>query len=420
MPTDEYIVDLHLHSKYSRATSKYLDLAALYLGAKLKGIDVLGTSDFTHPIWFSQLQHNLVKTDNDLYQLAPELRKQIDKHIPDKCRQRPVFFVPTVEVSCIYHRHGRLRKLHHLIVMPDMESAGRLNRALATQAKLAADGRPTLTLDSVEVLKLCLDISTQSLFIPAHIWTPWFGLFGSKSGFDSLEEAFGDWRSQIHAVETGLSSDPPMNWRVADLDQVTLISNSDAHSAAKLGREATVLKGTISYQSILSAIKTADDRLVGTIEFFPEEGKYHVDGHRSCGVSLTPQETKQYQGLCPVCDKPLTVGVLHRVDDLAVRTTANKSARHRTYESILPLSELIAHTKGIKSSTAKTVRHTYHRVLSDLGSELAVLRHIPVEVIDQAGYPQLSRAILKMRQSHITIKPGYDGVYGTVNVGRVE
>jgi len=411
----ELIVDLHLHSKYSRATSKNLDLASLYQGAKIKGIDVLGTADFTHPLWFKELEDHLVLSENGLYQIKPDLSSYLDATLPKSLSHRPIYFVPTVEISCIYRRHDRLRKLHIVVVMPSLEKASQLNQRLDRLGNLSADGRPTLGLDSLELLKLCLDVSTNSLFIPAHIWTPWFGMFGSKSGFDSLEEAFGDMKSEIYAVETGLSSDPPMNWRVADLDSVTLVSNSDAHSQAKLGREASVITGENSYQSIIESIKTGDQRFKGTIEFFPQEGKYYGDGHRQCKVNLTPQETTLNNGLCPVCSKPVTVGVLNRVEEIATRLES-KNEVQKSVEYIVPLPEIIAELKNVKSPLSKTVQTEYLSVLSKLGDEFSILRKVPITDIKNAGFSELARSISAMRHGQVTIEPGYDGIFGRVSL----
>lgn len=408
------IVDLHLHSKYSYATSPDLDLEGLYRGAQVKGIDVLGTGDFTHPAWFQELEEKLVQVDGGLYQLNSLFAREVDEQIPQSC-QRQVYFIPTVEVSCIYRRHDRLRKLHNVIVMPDLTSAQQLNRQLGKIGNLEADGRPTLGLDSAKLLQCCLEVSPQSLFIPAHIWTPWFGMFGSKSGFDSLEEAFGDWKDYIYAVETGLSSDPTMNWQLEGLDQVTLVSNSDAHSTSNLGREANVLDVSPDYMEIVEAFKTGDERFVGTIEFFPEEGKYHADGHRACKVWMMPHETDTYEGICPVCNKPLTIGVLNRVQSLATRKKSQVQSK-KEVEYIVPLAALIAQVKGVKSSKTKTVQTMYQQVLATLGDEFSVLRTASPTRISQVGYPLLSRAIKLMRQGKLEIHPGYDGVYGQITV----
>ncbi|HSW37809.1 MAG TPA: endonuclease Q family protein [Candidatus Saccharimonadales bacterium] len=412
----ELVVDLHVHSRYSRATSKDCTLAGLYKWGKIKGINIIGTGDFTHPAWFAELREQLEPADPGLFKLKDEIAKQIDKEVPASCRDNLIRFVPSVEIACIYSKAGRVRKLHNLLVAPSLESVAKINDRLSRIGNLKADGRPILGLDSKELLKITLESDPTALFIPAHIWTPWFGMFGSRSGFDSLEEAFEELAGEIKIIETGLSSDPAMNRRVSQLDGVTVTSNSDAHSPQKLGREASVVNCQVSYADIAGAFKTNDERFVGTIEFFPEEGKYHYDGHRACGVRFTPAETRGHKGICPVCGKPLTVGVDYRVEELADRPGEPKASAGKQVEYIIPLAEIIAEIKNVKSVSSAAVTRLYHEVINRLGDEFSVLRSVPIETIRAAGFSELASAITKMRGGDVLLDPGYDGVYGTIKV----
>src|SRR6056297_1095469 len=300
-----YIADLHIHSKYSRGTARNLDLEHLYIYAQLKGITVLATGDYTHPAWFSELSEKLVPAEDGLYRLADDIASACDRQVPPACR-RDVRFVLATEISNIYKKNDQTRKNHNLVFMPDLEAAARFNARLDAIGNIKADGRPILGLDARDLLEIALEISEEAFLIPAHIWTPWFSVFGSKSGFDSLKECFEDLTPHIFALETGLSSDPPMNWRVSDIDGLTLVSNSDAHSPANLGREACLFDTALSYTAMRDAIKTGDpEQYRGTFEFYPEEGKYHYDGHRKCGVCFHPADTLKHHGKCPVCGRPL-------------------------------------------------------------------------------------------------------------------
>lgn len=412
----ELIVDLHIHSHYSRATSKDCTFAGLYRWGKLKGINIIGTGDFTHPAWFAEMRDSLEPAEGGLFKLKDELTADIDRSLPPSVRDNLIRFVPTVEIATIYSKGGKVRKLHQLIVMPDFKAVSELNARLERIGNLKADGRPILGLDSKELLKHTLQADPRALYIPAHIWTPWFGLFGSKSGFDSIEEAYEDLTPEIRVIETGLSSDPHMNWRVAHLDGLAITSNSDAHSPGKLGREATVVQADPSYDDIIGAFKTNDQRLLGTIEFFPEEGKYHHDGHRLCGVRFTPAETKAHGGICPKCAKPLVVGVDYRVSELAHRTNDHQPAQPKRVEYIIPLAEILAELKGTKSTTSKAVTADYHTTLERLGHEFSVLRQTPIEAIQAAGLPLLAQAIHRLRTGDVLRNPGYDGLYGTIKV----
>lgn len=416
----DLIVDLHVHTHYSRATSKNADLSGLYYWGKLKGINIIGTGDFTHPEWFAELRETMEPAEPGLFRLKPELAAEIDKTLPESVRNNIIRFIPTVEIATIYSKGGKVRKLHQLLVAPSFEAVSEITTRLERIGNLKADGRPILGLDSKELLRLSLEADPNMLYIPAHIWTPWFGLFGSKSGFDTIDEAFEELTPEIHAIETGLSSDPGMNWRVKNLDGVTITSHSDAHSPQKLGREATVVRAELSYDSIIGAIRTNDDRLVGTIEFFPEEGKYHYDGHRACNVRFTPEQTRAHEGICPVCNKPLVVGVDYRVGELAdpLRTVDFTPPITKQVEYIIPLPEILAELHGTKSTSSVKVVADYERAYQMLGDEFSILRNVPIDQIHDAGFPALAVAIERMRRKEVVLDPGYDGVFGVIRVFR--
>lgn len=413
------IVDLHIHSHFSRATSKQMNVEDLYRWGKIKGITVMGTGDFTHPKYFAELREKLELAEPGLFRLKPEYAAVQDKLVPASCRAHEIRFVLSVEISTIYSKNGGVRKLHNLVIAPSFDVASSISATLAKIGNLKADGRPILGLDSKELFKITRAADPHTMFIPAHIWTPWFGMFGSKSGFNSLEEAFDELAPEIKAVETGLSSDPYMNWRVSNLDHVTVISNSDAHSPEKLGREANVLQCALRYQDIHDAITTGDERFVGTIEFFPQEGKYHYDGHRLCGIRFSPEETKQHHGLCPKCGLPLVVGVDYRVDELADRPPFAKATGgkpRKNVEYIIPLVEMIAEIKSVKSVSSKKVKAEYEAMIAALGDEFSLLRHVPIETIATAGFPEMAESIRRMRAGDVHIEPGYDGVYGVIKI----
>jgi DNA helicase-2/ATP-dependent DNA helicase PcrA len=412
----ELIVDLHIHSHHSRATSPETTLEGLYKWGKIKGINIIGTGDFTHPQWFAELRENLEPAEPGLYKLKDEVAREVDKNLPQSVSKNLMRFTLTVEIANIYSKGGKVRKLHNLIVAPSFEAVSEINAQLERIGNLKADGRPILGLDSKELLRISLETDPQNLFIPAHIWTPWFGMFGSKSGFDSIAEAFEELAPEIKAIETGLSSDPFMNWRINELQNVAIISNSDAHSPPKLGREATLINANLTYEDIVGAIRTNDKRLMGTIEFFPQEGKYHYDGHRECKIRLTPSGTKAVNGICPICHKPLTVGVDYRVEELANNPHDFKPESHKLVEYIIPLPEIIAELKGVKSSSNKKVTEEYFKVIHTLCDEFSLLRKIPTAEIKQNGFPELAQAIEKMRNKDVYLDPGYDGVYGAVKV----
>lgn len=410
----EHIVDLHIHSHYSRATSKSCNLEGLYYWGKIKGIHIIGTGDFTHPEWFAEIQSKLQPAEDGLFCLKPDIAAPIDATLPPSVRQSPIRFVPSVEIATIYKKNDRVRKLHQLIVMPSFKAVSELNARLERIGNLKADGRPILGLDSKELLRHAMQSDPDALYIPAHVWTPWFGLFGSKSGFDSIQEAYDELAPEIKAIETGLSSDPTMNWRLSNLNGITITSNSDAHSPQKLGREATVVRAGLSYADIVGAFKTNDDRLIGTVEFFPEEGKYHADGHRACGVRFTPEQTKAHDGLCPSCGKPLVVGVDYRVGQLADQMPPQKPRKSTEY--IIPLAEILAELCGVKNTTGKAVAEEYTQAIRNLGDEFSILRTISANAIRVAGYPLLAVAIERMRAGDVVREPGFDGVYGIIKV----
>jgi uncharacterized protein (TIGR00375 family) len=409
-----FIADLHIHSRYSRATSKDMSPESIWRWAQLKGITVIGTGDFTHPAWFKELNDKLEPSGNGLFRLKKEFHLN---NTPDSCRA-DVYFMPTAEISCIYTKNGRVRKIHSIILVPDFACALRLNRALSKIGNLGADGRPILGLDAKKLLSIMMDVSPDAMMIPAHAWTPHFSIFGSESGFDSLEECFEELSQYIYAIETGLSSDPAMNWRLSSLDRITLTSHSDAHSPNKIGREANIFDNIfdagISYERMINAIKTKTG-FHGTIEFFPEEGKYHFDGHRLCNISLSPKETSKYNDLCPVCGRRLTIGVMHRVEKLADRESGFKPSGSPNYYSIIPLPEIIAETMKV-GVNAKKVDNEYQRLLEKLGNEFKILMSLPIDDIEKAGSPIIGEAISRMRSGHVHIAPGFDGVYGKIKI----
>ena len=405
-----FYADLHIHSRYSRATSRDCDLPHLDLWARKKGIALVGTGDFTHPAWRQELQEQLLPAEEGLYRLKEAYRLPWDSAWP---QGEPRFLV-TGEISSIYKQGGKTRKVHNVLLLPSLEAAEKLARRLERIGNLQADGRPILGLSSHDLLELTLESCPQAVFLPAHIWTPHFSLFGAFSGFDTLEECFGDLTPHIHAVETGLSSDPPMNWRVSQLDGLQLVSHSDAHSPQKLGREADILDTELSYPALKHALDTGEG-LVGTVEFFPEEGKYHLDGHRSCGVRLSPGESAALGDRCPVCGKRLTIGVEHRVEELADRLPGMPCPHSKPFESLVPLPEVIANATG-RSEASKRTQALYEELLSALGPEFAILREVPIEAIGSAAGPAVGEAVRRLRAGEVVREAGYDGVYGKVRL----
>lgn len=411
----EFIADFHVHSRFSRATAKNLDLENLYIAAQLKGITVVGTGDFTHPGWFAEIKEKLIPSEPGLFKLKDDVSKWCDQQVPKSCRGK-VRFMLVSEISNIYKKNKKTRKNHNLVFIPNLEIAERFNARLGRIGNINSDGRPILGLDARDLLEILLDVSETSFLIPAHIWTPWFSLFGSKSGFDSIGECFEDLTSHVFAVETGLSSDPAMNWRVSGLDELTLISNSDAHSPLKMGREANLFNTTLSFSAIKEAMKTGDpEQFLGTIEFYPEEGKYYLDGHRKCNVRLWPKNTKRIKGICPVCQKPLTLGVMYRVEELADRPKGEKPKRTHPFYSLIPLVEILSEVLRV-GPASKKVKNNYMALLEKLGPELTILRALKIETIERADVPLLGEALKRMRQNKIKLLPGYDGEFGKINI----
>lgn len=410
-----FIADFHIHSHYSRATSPEMNVASLSKWSQLKGANVIGTGDFTHPRWFEEMQEKLEPAEPGLFRLRKQYEDAITREVPERCRI-PMRFFLSVEISTIYKRHGKVRKVHSLIFAPSFEHAAKITVALGKVGNLRSDGRPILGLDTLELLKIVLDVSPDCMLVPAHVWTPHFAVFGSASGFDSLEEAFGDHAKYIHALETGLSSDPAMNWRLSALDDKALVSNSDAHSARKLGREANIFDTELSYFSILDALKKNDTKkFLSTIEFFPEEGKYHLDGHRDCKVCLTPEKTIKNNFLCPRCGKRVTVGVLHRVNSLADNKEGRKPKGARPFRNIIPLPEIIAEVEGV-GPTSKRVDEKYFKLLDALGNEFFILLEAPLKDIEEHSSPELAEAVAAVREGRVHLNPGYDGEYGTIKI----
>ena len=356
-----FISDLHIHSRYSRATSKECTPEHLDLWSRRKGIDILGTGDFTHPAWREELKEKLERAESGLYTLKKDFRLKDDT---PGVKTDPRFVI-TGEISSIYKKNGKVRKVHSVILLPSIETAELFAKKLEAIGNIHSDGRPILGLDCHDLLEIMLETCPDAIYIPAHIWTPHFSLFGAFSGFDTIEECFEDLTPHIHALETGLSSDPPMNWRLSALDGYQLISNSDAHSPAKLGREANLMDIELSYEGLSGAIQEGKG-LAGTIEFFPEEGKYHYDGHRKCHLCLSPQEAEPYNGKCPVCGRKLTIGVSHRVEQLADREDGYVLKNARPYESLVPLPEVIAASTGRSAASVK-VQKDYMEMLKKLG-----------------------------------------------------
>lgn len=415
MKSMKFYADVHLHSHYSRATSKDLNLEHLALWAQRKGIQVVGTGDFVHPGWFKELREKLEPAEPGFFKLKAAYADLTQNEVSAPC-QGQVRFMLSCEISNIYKKDDKVRKVHNVIFAPSFEAAAKVQAKLGGIGNISSDGRPILGLDSRDLLEIVLESDPLSYLIPAHIWTPWFSAMGSKSGFDRMDECFGDLSGHIFAVETGLSSDPPMNWRLSQLDPYVLVSNSDAHSPPKLGREATIYDTEFSYQGIYRALSDRGDKgLVGTIEFFPEEGKYHYDGHRDCRLRLHPAETIKNKGLCPKCGKPVTVGVMARVEELADHPEGRTSPNSRPYVSLIPLAEIIADAKGM-GVNAQGVQKIFFEMLRKLGNEIFILREAPLERIKKLSGSLIAEGIRRVREKQVQIAAGYDGEYGTIRI----
>jgi uncharacterized protein (TIGR00375 family) len=394
----EFIADFHLHSRYSRATSKDLTIDELTKWAKIKGIGVLGTGDFTHPLWLE------------------ELKAVLEPSAPGLYRYGGVEFMLTTEVNTLFYKGAKAHQIHHLLFAPSFEAVERMNADLEAFGSLSLDGRPMLRLEPWRLVDIVLNADPRSCVIPAHAWTPHFSLFGSNSGFDTIEECFERQAKHIFAIETGLSSDPAMNWRLSALDQIALISNSDAHSARRIGREANIFACERSYDGVVAALKTRDPKqFVSTIEFFPEEGKYHYDGHRACRVRLSPAETKRHNFRCPACGRKVTIGVMHRVEALADRPDGAQRAGAIPFKRLVPLEEIVAEALGVGVGT-QAVERGYQQLISKCGSEFSVLLTTPEEALRQTAETKVVDGILRVREGRVEVEPGYDGEYGTVRL----
>jgi uncharacterized protein (TIGR00375 family) len=394
----EFIADLHIHSKYSRATSRDMDIPHLANWAKIKGITLMGTGDFTHHLWLEELKRALTDTGNGLFM------------------HRGVHFMLTAEVSSIYSKKNRSYRIHNLIFAPSFKTVEKINEVLGRRGNLAADGRPILGVPADELARIVFDIDERCMVVPAHIWTPWFSLFGSLSGFDRIEDCFEKQTDKIFALETGLSSDPAMNWRLSALDRFSLISNSDSHSPAKIGREANVFDCELSYDAIRDTLRAKDPkRFLYTIEFFPEEGKYHYDGHRLCGIRFSPQESRERKGVCPKCGKRLTIGVMNRVDKLADRPGGFTPDNAIPFKNAVPFAEILAEARGVKKGSS-VVEKEYFNLIAVFGTEFDILLRAPQEALKKHLPGNVVQGILRMRQGLVSAQPGYDGEYGVISV----
>ena len=394
----EFIADFHIHSKYSRATSKDMDIVHIAEWAKLKGVTLMGTGDFTHHLWLEELKANLEDLGNGLF------------------KYNGVYFILTVEISSIYSKKGKTYRIHNMIFSPSLKTVDKINETLSRCGNLASDGRPILGLDAAELARIVFDIDENCMVIPSHAWTPWFSVFGSMSGFDRIQDCFEGQTSKIFALETGLSSDPGMNWRLSALDKFTLISNSDSHSPSKIGREANVFNCELDYKTIRDVLKTKDKkRFLYTIEFFPEEGKYHFDGHRLCGVRLSPDQTRQNKNRCPKCGKPVTVGVMNRVEQLADRPQGYVSQEAIAYRNLISLDEIIAEARGVAKGSI-VVERDYRSLVARFGAEFDILlRAGPDDLLK--GLPRrVAEGVLKVREGKVHIQPGFDGEYGKISI----
>ncbi|MFH0840744.1 MAG: endonuclease Q family protein [bacterium] len=402
----QQILDLHIHSKYSRACSPQLTLPNIEQTCRIKGVDIIATGDFTYSAWFKDIKNHLEEIGNTgLYKLKT-------------AKDEKVKFILSTELSLIYKDKGKCRRIHIMVTAPNIEAVEELNKFLDQHYNIRSDGRPILGMKAPDLVKLCLKINPKFLIYPAHIWTPWFSVFGSKSGFDSMEECFDEQVEHIYALETGLSSDPEMNWRVSALDRLTILSNSDAHSLINIGREANVFDlDKITYDEIYQAIKKKDkNRIKYTIEFYPEEGMYHLDGHRNCQVSFTPEESKKHKNICPKCKKPLVIGVMNRVEQLADRLAGVRPNNAVGYKKLVELDKIIAESLNIKSRHSKQVTKEYHHLINQAGSELHILLEADLDKLKQYTYPQIVQGITKVRTGDLIISPGYDGQYGTIKI----
>lgn len=453
------IADLHIHSKYSRACSLDLVLEKIDQTCQTKGVNVVGTGDFTHPEWFKEMKEKLVERENGLYVIKSEIRNpKFETNLKLKIQNKEEIprlrsatlgmtnegagmagqtrFICSAEISCIYSKGGKCRRLHIVVLAPNLGTVEKINLALGKIGNLKSDGRPILGLDAKELVRIVLEIDERCMIIPAHIWTPWFAMFGSKSGFDSIEECFEELSDKIFSIETGLSSDPPMNWRIKNLDKVSIVSNSDAHSLPNIGREANVFEinytragikpaptgnewDKISYDTICEIIKNKNPKnFLYTIEFYPEEGMYHIDGHRVCNFSCLPKESKKIKNICPVCKKPLVIGVLNRVEELAEKDRKENYVDNKRlpYKKLVGLDKIIAEALGIKSRTSKQVQKEYANLIENFGNEFNILLNVDVVDLQKKSLSEIAEGIRRMRAGELFVQPGFDGQYGVVKI----
>lgn len=408
-----FYADIHVHSRFSRATSRDCDLENLAFWAGKKGISVIGTGDFTHPAWFKEIKSKLAPAEPGLFKLKKSIEKEVMARLDPSCRS-PVRFMLTSEISTIYKDGNKTRKVHHVLAAPTKRAVSIISRKLDRIGNIHSDGRPILGLPSRDLLEIVLESDPESYLVPAHVWTPWFSAMGSKSGYDSIDDCYKDLARHIFAIETGLSSDPPMNWMVSSLDRFTLVSNSDAHSPGKLGREANVFDTEIDYYKMKKALETGKGFL-GTVEFFPEEGKYFLDGHRKCDIRMTPNQTNSKKGICPSCGKPVTVGVMNRIMQLSDRKEGRKPKTAKAFTSLIPLKEIIAEILSCGPNTKKVMK-VYDHLLCKTGPELYILETASEEEIVRHGGETISLAITRMREGSVSKNPGYDGEFGVVKI----
>lgn len=404
------IADFHIHSKYSRACSPELTLSNIEATCRIKGVDIIGTGDFTYPDWFSAIKKELKEVgDAGLYRLK-------------KSKDEKIKFILSTELALIYKDGGKARRIHLVVHAPNIKAVEELNKYLDKKYNIRSDGRPILGMGAKELMKICFSIHPLFMIYPAHIWTPWFSVFGSKSGFNSIEECFGEYTKDIYAYETGLSSDPEMNWRLSALDKLTLLSNSDAHSLPNIAREANVFDlNDATYKEIYEAIKNKDTKkIIETIEFYPEEGMYHYDGHRDCGVSFTPSQSKKYKYICPACKKPLIIGVMNRVEELADRIKGFRPKNSPGFKKLVELDKIIAEALSIKSRHSQKVKTEYNNLIKQLGTEIDILTTISLKDIKAASASMIAEGIKRVREGDLIIKPGFDGQYGTVKIFKDE
>jgi uncharacterized protein (TIGR00375 family) len=404
----KFIADFHVHSKYSRATSKDMDVENMAKWASLKGVGLLGTGDFTHPFYFAELKQKLRPLGNGLFALKKEYCQNVS--------QSDINFMLTTEVSNMFQQGGGSRRIHTMIFAPNFEVVEKINSELSELGKLSSDGRPIFGFSAKELVEIITDVSDECFLVPAHAWTPWFSVFGANSGFDSIEECFEEQSKHISCIETGLSSDPQMNWRLSSLDKICLVSNSDAHSPSRIGREANVFDCEMDFKEIIKTIKTKDkEKFLFTIEFFPEEGKYHFDGHRNCGILFSPTESRKNKNICPVCGRKLTVGVMHRVEALADRPEGFVPEGTIPCKHLVPLIEIIgeALNQGVET---KAVENEYLKIVSTYGSEFRILLDLSLEELEKSTPPKILEGIKRVREENISITPGFDGVYGKIQI----